>query len=170
MTRVWLGHNLGTTWGWLVDDLGKTWGWLEELNKEMHCKNLEQLRIVKLKWLGFIEFFFAGGLSPEELSSEPSNIIDPMFDSLLELATQESNDCDEIRSLASACLLSLSIGYGDTGKTLLASSSMLMSQPHGPDNIKMPPILGMLLCPAQSILWFGSILGQFHVNFRSILS
>ena len=59
-----------------------------------------------------------GGLSPEELSKEPSNIIDPMFDTLLELATNDQQNTDEeIRALASACLLSLSVAYGDTGKT-----------------------------------------------------
>ena len=58
-----------------------------------------------------------GGLSPEELSKEPSNIIDPMFDTLLELATNDQQNTDEeIRALASACLLSLSVAYGDTGR------------------------------------------------------
>ena len=45
-----------------------------------------------------------GGLQPEELSNEPNTIIDPMFETLLELATIDSSD-DDIRSLASCCLL-----------------------------------------------------------------
>ena len=67
----------------------------------------------------FFHFFsdILGGLSPEELSKEPSNIIDPMFDTLLELATNDQQNTDEeIRALASACLLSLSVAYGDTGR------------------------------------------------------
>ena len=40
-----------------------------------------------------------------------------MFDTLLELATNDQQNTDEeIRALASACLLSLSVAYGDTGK------------------------------------------------------
>ena len=45
-----------------------------------------------------------GGLQPEELSNEPNTNIDPMFETLLELATIDSSD-DDIRSLASCCLL-----------------------------------------------------------------
>ena len=96
-----------------------------------------------------------GGLSPEELSHEPSNIIDPMFETLLELATNDQpNDenGEDIRSLASACLLSLSVAYGDTGKTLLASSAMLMSQPRGKDAIRMPPILVSLQRSVISVM------------------
>ncbi len=107
-----------------------------------------------------------GGLSPEELSKEPSNIIDPMFETLLELATnttQTSNSDESIRSLASACLLSLAVAYGDTGKTLLASSAMLMSKPQGPDAIRMPQILVSLQRSVMSVM-----LGKLnHPNFMS---
>ena len=42
-----------------------------------------------------------------------------MFDTLLELATNDQQNTDEeIRALASACLLSLSVAYGDTGRLL----------------------------------------------------
>ena len=117
-----------------------------------------------------------GGLQPEELSNEPNTIIDPMFETLLELATIDSSD-DDIRSLASCCLLryafffseikftffspreihimiyfSLSVAYGDTGKTLLASSSMLMSQPRGQDVVKTPPILVSLQRSVISVM------------------
>ena len=73
------------------------------------------------KYNFFFQYFsdILGGLSPEELSKEPSNIIDPMFDTLLELATNDQQNSDEeIRALASACLLSLSVAYGDTGRLL----------------------------------------------------
>ena len=90
-----------------------------------------------------------GGLLPEELSNEPPAVVEPMFEILLELATVED---DDIRSLASACLLSLSVAFGDTGKTLLASSAMLMSQPLGHDLIKMPPILVSLQRSVISVM------------------
>lgn len=102
------------------------------------------------------------GLQPEELSNEPSNIIEPMFETLLELSALD-NSLDEIRSLASACLLSLSVAYGDTGKLLLASSAMLMSQPQGQDLIKMPYILVSLQRSVISVM-----LGKLdHPDFMS---
>ena len=85
-----------------------------------------------------------------------------MFETLLELATTDKND-EDIRALASACLLSLSVAYGDTGKTLLASSAMLMSQPRGRDVIHMPPILVSLQRSVISVM-----LGKLdHPNFMS---
>ena len=45
-----------------------------------------------------------------------------MFDTLLELATNDQQNTDEeIRALASACLLSLSVAYGDTGEEIDSS-------------------------------------------------
>ena len=89
-----------------------------------------------------------------------------MFETLLELATIDTSD-DEIRSLASSCLLSLSVAYGDTGKTLLASSSMLMSQPRGQDVVKTPPILVSLQRSVISVM-LGKLGKKFgkHSNFR----
>ena len=120
-----------------------------------------------------------GGLQPEELTNEPSNVVEPMFDTLLELATTDVND-DEIRALASACILSLAVAYGDTGKTLLAASAMLMSQPRGLDDINMPPILVSLQRSVLSVmlgkldhpsfmsqgLMASSLLDTFEVKFK----
>ena len=48
-----------------------------------------------------------------------------MFDTLLELATNDQQNTDEeIRALASACLLSLSVAYGDTGEEIDSSFSV----------------------------------------------
>ena len=48
-----------------------------------------------------------------------------MFDTLLELATNDQQNTDEeIRALASACLLSLSVAYGDTGEEIDLSFSV----------------------------------------------
>ena len=102
-----------------------------------------------------------------------------MFDTLLELSTTDVDD-DEIRALASACILSLAVAYGDTGKTLLASSAMLMSQPRGHDDIYMPPILVSLQRSVISVmlgkldhpsfmsqgLMTSSLLDTFEVKFR----
>ena len=120
-----------------------------------------------------------GGLQPEELANEPPTVIEPMFDTLLELTTADVDD-DEIRALASSCILSLAVAYGDTGKTLLASSAMLMSQPRGNDDIYMPPILVSLQRSVISVmlgkldhpsfmsqgLMTSSLLDTFEVKFR----
>ena len=120
-----------------------------------------------------------GGLQPEELANEPPTVIEPMFDTLLELTTADV-DVDEIRALASSCILSLAVAYGDTGKTLLASSAMLMSQPRGNDDIYMPPILVSLQRSVISVmlgkldhpsfmsqgLMTSSLLDTFEVKFR----
>ena len=101
------------------------------------------------------------GLQPEELACEPSNITDPTFEMLLELASsdptikayhkssscddQESrSDCDDgqnIRALAGACLLSFAVAHGDPSKILPAISALLMCSLRGQENLIMPAIL-----------------------------
>ncbi len=102
------------------------------------------------------------GLQPEELSNEPASVIGPMFDTLLELSSLESDET-EIRSLGCACLLSLAVAYGDTGKMLLAASAMLMAQPRNHDLISMPHILVSLQRSVVSVM-----LGKLeHPNFMT---
>lgn len=72
------------------------------------------------------------GQSPEGLKSEPSEVIDPLFDLLLDLATLHGpessvpNDGTHLTALACACLLSLVVVRGDTGKFLSASAALIM--------------------------------------------
>lgn len=97
------------------------------------------------------------GHQPEELSREPASVVDPMFEILLELATEndsgsgsnsEADDGRSIHALSGACLLSLAVAYGDTGKLLTATSALLMSPASRSrssyERIVMPSILASL--------------------------
>ncbi|KAJ8027887.1 E3 ubiquitin-protein ligase MYCBP2 [Holothuria leucospilota] len=69
------------------------------------------------------------GLAPEELAGEPSDITDPLFDLLLDLTTNhqgEEENADDLQSLSAACLISLIIARGETGKILAGLSALLM--------------------------------------------
>ena len=98
------------------------------------------------------------GLQPEELAQEPASIMDPTFETLLELASSESGafgtneECSEIRSLASACLLSFAVAYGDSGKMLMAISTMLMCPPRVSEKLVMPSILVSLQRSVISVM------------------
>ena len=101
------------------------------------------------------------GLQPEELAYEPSSITDPTFEMLLELASvdpspkafhksavtedqdsrSDSDDGQNIRALAGACLLSFAVAHGDTDKLLPAISALLMCSQGGQENLIMPSIL-----------------------------
>lgn len=72
------------------------------------------------------------GQVPEGLKSEPPDIIDPFFDLLLDLATLHGpessvpNDGTHLTAIACACLLSLVVVRGDTGKFLSAAAALIM--------------------------------------------
>lgn len=72
------------------------------------------------------------GQTPEGLKNEPSDVIDPLFDLLLDLATLHGpessvpNDGTHLTAIACACLLSLVVVKGDTGKFLSATAALLM--------------------------------------------
>jgi hypothetical protein len=61
------------------------------------------------------------------------------------------DDGRSIRALSGACLLSLAVAYGDTGKLLSAASAMLMS-PRGFEHIIMPAILASLQRSVVSVM------------------
>lgn len=72
------------------------------------------------------------GQIPEGLKNEPLDIIDPLFELLLDLATLHGpessvpNDGSHLTAVACACLLSLVVVRGDTGKYLSATAALLM--------------------------------------------
>lgn len=72
------------------------------------------------------------GQTPEGLKNEPADVIDPLFDLLLDLATLHGpdsfapNDGTHLTAIACACLLSLVVVKGDTGKYLSAIAALLM--------------------------------------------
>ena len=70
---------------------------------------------------------------------------------LLRLFQTKNDDGKSIRALSAACLLSLAVAYGDTGKLLTAASSMLMAQ-RGFELITMPSILTALQRSVISIM------------------
>lgn len=72
------------------------------------------------------------GQVPEGFKSEPLDVIDPLFELLLDLATLHGpessvpNDGTHLTAVACACLLSLVVVRGDTGKYLSATAALLM--------------------------------------------
>ncbi|XP_070552183.1 E3 ubiquitin-protein ligase MYCBP2-like isoform X2 [Ptychodera flava] len=91
------------------------------------------------------------GQTPEGLCNEPSNVIDCLFDLLMEIAISCSNE--DLGALSCACLLSLVVARGDTAKTLTAISTLLRSSPSmASQRIKVPAILNLLQKSVQSVL------------------
>lgn len=72
------------------------------------------------------------GQTPEGLKGEPLDVIDPLFELLLDLGTSHGpessspNDGTHLTAIACACLLSLIVVRGDTGKFLAAAAALLM--------------------------------------------
>lgn len=86
------------------------------------------------------------GQQPESFKSEPSDLIDAMYDLLLELATY-NNGTESYSWSAVACsaLIGLCVARGDTGKMLKAISAMLMSPPSTfSQSIQLPVVLTTL--------------------------
>lgn len=72
------------------------------------------------------------GQTPEAFKAEPPEIMDSLFDLLMDLATSHGpessvpNDGSHFTAVACACLLSLVVVRGDTGKYLTAAAALLM--------------------------------------------
>ncbi|KAL3283879.1 hypothetical protein HHI36_018048 [Cryptolaemus montrouzieri] len=99
------------------------------------------------------------GQTPEGLKSEPMDIIDPLFDLLLDLATLHGpessvpNDGTHLTAIACACLLSLVVVRGDTGKYLSAAAALLMCpRALSMQNIQMPGVLSALQRSVHGVL------------------
>lgn len=96
------------------------------------------------------------GQQPESFKNEPEELINPLYDLLLDLATMSSaegvttasvpptNDGDW-SAVACSALVGLCIARGDTGKMLKAIAALIMSPRHlSSQRIQMPAVLGML--------------------------
>ncbi|XP_076623337.1 MYC binding protein highwire isoform X2 [Colletes latitarsis] len=99
------------------------------------------------------------GQLPEGLKSEPDDVIDPLFDLLLDLATSHgpesaaANDGSHLTAVACACLLSLVVVRGDTGRLLAATAALLMCpRALAVQNIQMPCVLTSLQRSVQAVL------------------
>lgn len=72
------------------------------------------------------------GQTPEAFKIEPPEIIDSLFDLLMDLATLHGpessalNDGNHFTAVSCACLLSLIVVRGDTGRYLTAAAALLM--------------------------------------------
>lgn len=67
------------------------------------------------------------GQIPESFKYEPNDMIEPLYDLLLDLATLDSNESNNWSALGCSSLLGLCVARGDTGKTLKAIAALLMS-------------------------------------------
>ncbi|XP_025833228.1 E3 ubiquitin-protein ligase MYCBP2-like, partial [Agrilus planipennis] len=99
------------------------------------------------------------GQCPEGLKSEPVEVIDPLFELLLDLATLHgpessvANDGTHLTAIACSCLLSLVVVRGNTGKFLSATAALLMCpRALALQNVKMPAVLTSLQRSIQSVL------------------
>ncbi|XP_074101339.1 MYC binding protein highwire isoform X2 [Cotesia typhae] len=99
------------------------------------------------------------GQLPEGLKSEPDDVIEPLFDLLLDLATSHgpestvANDGKHLTAVACACLLSLVVVRGDTGRLLAAIAALLMCpRALAVQNIRMPCVLTSLQRSVEAVL------------------
>ncbi|XP_038063242.1 E3 ubiquitin-protein ligase MYCBP2-like [Patiria miniata] len=105
------------------------------------------------------------GQTPEGLSKEPDDMIDSLFELLLDLTIDHRQEGPEnlpglpsISSLSCACLLSLIIASGNTGKMLAGIAAILMSTGSlSQQAFKVPSILSSLQRSVHAVL-----LGKTH--------
>lgn len=98
------------------------------------------------------------GQTPESFKSEPGDLIDALYDMLLDLATlhgpgpSEKIDTNNWSSIGCSSLLGLAVARGDTGKILKAVAALLMSPKLlSQQNIQLPIVLSTLQRSVQSV-------------------
>lgn len=96
-------------------------------------------------------FHVIQGQIPESFKSEPNDLIQPLYDLLLDLATlhgpasSHSNDANNWSAIGCSSLLGLCVARGDTGKTLKAIAALLMSPKIlANQSIQLPLVLSTL--------------------------
>ncbi|XP_053398701.1 E3 ubiquitin-protein ligase MYCBP2-like isoform X4 [Mercenaria mercenaria] len=97
------------------------------------------------------------GQMPESMKHEPTDVVDGLFQLLMDIATNSGPDFVHqglsLTSLACSALISLVIALGDTGKLLTAVAALLMSTgPLASEHIKVPGILTSLQKSVQAVL------------------
>ncbi|KAL4230611.1 E3 ubiquitin-protein ligase mycbp2 [Mactra antiquata] len=97
------------------------------------------------------------GQLPESMKHEPVDVVDGLFQLLMDIATNSGPDYIHeglsLTSLACSALISLVIALGDTGKLLTAISALLMSTgPLASEHIKVPGVLTALQKSVQAVL------------------
>uniref|UniRef100_A0A6Q2X7Z5 E3 ubiquitin-protein ligase MYCBP2 n=1 Tax=Esox lucius TaxID=8010 RepID=A0A6Q2X7Z5_ESOLU len=109
------------------------------------------------------------GQQPEGFQTEPPDVLESLFHLLLETTVRSTvmNDPtgQALAALSCACLFSLVVSWGDTGKTLQAVSAILTNNgSHACQTIQVPTILNALQRSVQAVLvgkiqiqdWFGN--------------
>ncbi|XP_046902595.1 E3 ubiquitin-protein ligase MYCBP2 isoform X13 [Hypomesus transpacificus] len=109
------------------------------------------------------------GQQPEGFQTEPPDVLESLFQLLLESTVRSTGPNDPtgqtLTALACACLFSLVVSWGDTGKTLQAVSAILTNNgSHACQTIQVPTILNALQRSVQAVLvgkvqiqdWFGN--------------
>ncbi|KAK7079005.1 E3 ubiquitin-protein ligase mycbp2, partial [Halocaridina rubra] len=98
------------------------------------------------------------GQQPEALQAEPPEVIDALFNLLLRLATASNGDVltcpsSPLVGVACACLLSLVVARGESGKFLRATADILMtSRQLASQSIQVPIILTFLQRSVHAVL------------------
>ncbi|XP_064883646.1 E3 ubiquitin-protein ligase MYCBP2 isoform X5 [Oncorhynchus nerka] len=109
------------------------------------------------------------GQQPEGFQTEPPDVLESLFHLLLETTVRSTGMNDPtgqaLTALSCACLFSLVVSWGDTGKTLQAVSAILTNNgSHTCQTIQVPTILNALQRSVQAVLvgkiqiqdWFGN--------------
>ncbi|XP_035248710.1 E3 ubiquitin-protein ligase MYCBP2 isoform X4 [Anguilla anguilla] len=109
------------------------------------------------------------GQQPEGFQTEPPDVLESLFHLLLETTVRSTGANDPtgqaLTALSCACLFSLVVAWGDTGKTLQAVSTILTNNgSHACQTIQVPTILTGLQRSVQAVLvgkvqiqdWLGS--------------
>ncbi|XP_065149140.1 E3 ubiquitin-protein ligase MYCBP2 isoform X16 [Paramisgurnus dabryanus] len=109
------------------------------------------------------------GQQPESFQTEPPDVLESLFHLLLETTVRSTGMNDStgqtLTALSCACLFSLVVSWGDTGKTLQAVSAILTNNgSHACQTIQVPTILNALQRSVQAVLvgkiqiqdWFGN--------------
>nr|XP_015219296.1 PREDICTED: E3 ubiquitin-protein ligase MYCBP2 isoform X15 [Lepisosteus oculatus] len=109
------------------------------------------------------------GQQPEGFQTEPPEVLESLFHLLLEITIRSTGMSDTtgqaLTALSCACLFSLVVSWGDTGKILQAVSAILTNNgSHACQTIQVPTILNALQRSVQAVLvgkiqiqdWFGN--------------
>ncbi|XP_048349651.1 E3 ubiquitin-protein ligase MYCBP2 isoform X12 [Sphaerodactylus townsendi] len=97
------------------------------------------------------------GQQPEGLQSEPPEVLESLFQLLLEITVRSTGMSDStgqsLTALSCACLFSLVAAWGETGRTLQAISAILTNNgSHACQTIQVPTILNSLQRSVQAVL------------------